>query len=333
MMDFPIAQYSLDESGRFKIKNYNWAKPFSNFFPGIAGKWGIPMWVFYVSRGQGLCSIGVHDKNHAIMEFLSFNKALQVVGKQGFRTFMRIDGGSVYEPFRKVDDSAIEQSMKVSSHELVIQERNHDLQLGTTIAYYPLVNMPLAGTIRQVRIANIGSRRCNVELIDGLPKILPYGVNFEHTKVIARHIEGMMGVYDVAGVPLYKLKQTPSDVEQIGEISGGNFYLSVRESGELLGGQTIVDPAVVFADAEAHDFPWGFERASVDDLLRIDQVRENRTPSALTALRLELSASETASFYSIVGYAQLEERLAELTKQVRQPAFQEEKRAENEQRN
>jgi hypothetical protein len=76
----------MDENGRFSIKNYNWAKPFSNFFPGIAGKWGIPMWIYYVSRGQGICSVGIHDKDHSIMEFLSFNKALQVVGKQGFRT-------------------------------------------------------------------------------------------------------------------------------------------------------------------------------------------------------------------------------------------------------
>ena len=50
-MSTPRPNYSLDEAGRFTVENYNWAKPFSNFFPGIAGAWGIPMWVFYVSRG------------------------------------------------------------------------------------------------------------------------------------------------------------------------------------------------------------------------------------------------------------------------------------------
>ena len=68
--------YKLMPDGKFVIEDYNWKTPFSNFFPGIAGKFGIPMWVYYVSRGQGLCSVGVGDKNHQIMEFLSSNKAL-----------------------------------------------------------------------------------------------------------------------------------------------------------------------------------------------------------------------------------------------------------------
>ena len=58
-MSTPRPNYSLDEVGRFTVENYNWAKPFSNFFPGIAGAWGIPMWVFYVSRGLG----NLRDRN------------------------------------------------------------------------------------------------------------------------------------------------------------------------------------------------------------------------------------------------------------------------------
>ena len=76
-MAAPPVKYYLDSQNRFVVENYNWAKPFSNFFPGIAGKWGIPMWVYYVSKAQAICSVGVHDKDHAILEFMSFNKALQ----------------------------------------------------------------------------------------------------------------------------------------------------------------------------------------------------------------------------------------------------------------
>ena len=43
-------KYCLDEGNRFVIENYNWAKPFSNFFHGIGGKWGIPIWAFYVNQ-------------------------------------------------------------------------------------------------------------------------------------------------------------------------------------------------------------------------------------------------------------------------------------------
>ena len=51
------AKYSLHKNGNFIIEDYNNTKAFSNFFPGIAGIWGIPMWVFYVNRGQCISSL------------------------------------------------------------------------------------------------------------------------------------------------------------------------------------------------------------------------------------------------------------------------------------
>ena len=80
----PRVRYRLDQNYRFVVENYNWAKPFSNFFPGIGGKWGIPLWVFYVNRNQCLSSMGVKDKDDAIVEFYSFNKALQLIDRHGF---------------------------------------------------------------------------------------------------------------------------------------------------------------------------------------------------------------------------------------------------------
>ncbi|MCM8779982.1 MAG: hypothetical protein NC914_02400, partial [Candidatus Omnitrophica bacterium] len=97
-------KYYLNEKEReFVIENYNFAKPFSNFLPGIAGLWGIPMWVFYVNRGQGIISCGTQDKDHSIMEFLPANKAYQLCSTHGFRTFIKIkkDKGYIYyEPFQ-----------------------------------------------------------------------------------------------------------------------------------------------------------------------------------------------------------------------------------------
>ncbi len=86
-------KYYLGLKGEFVIENYNTAKPFANFFPGIAGKYGIPMWVFYVNRGQAISSFGTKDKDHAILEFLPANKAWQLTSLHGFRTFIKLDIG------------------------------------------------------------------------------------------------------------------------------------------------------------------------------------------------------------------------------------------------
>lgn len=329
-MPTPQSSYELDDAGRFTVTHYNWSKPFSNFLPGIAGKWGIPLWLFYVNRGQAVCSLGVHDKDHAILEFLSFNKALQVVGQQGFRSFIRLDGGPVYEPFHKLEDDSIEQTLTVTSHEIGIREHHPGLDLQITVSYFPLTNLPLAGLVRRVTIANMSAAVRELELIDGLPKILPYGVTFEHVKVIARHIEGMMGAFEVAGVPLYRLKQTPGDVEQVGQITGGNFYLSVDERGEMLGEQTLVDPFVVFGEQEAHEYPWQFAHEPLEELLRAEQVRENRTPSALVALRRTLPAGDSLTLHSIVGFAPTDAALAEFAERAADLDFFDRQRTENE---
>ncbi|MCF7917048.1 MAG: hypothetical protein K9L61_04650, partial [Candidatus Omnitrophica bacterium] len=68
-----MSNYSLEKNGSFVIKDYNQASPFSNFLPGIAGTWGIPLWVFYVNRGQAISSFGLRDKDGAIQEFFPAN--------------------------------------------------------------------------------------------------------------------------------------------------------------------------------------------------------------------------------------------------------------------
>jgi len=199
--------YSITDDSKFVIENYNWENSFSNFFPGIAGKLGIPMWVFYVSRAQAVCSAGVRDKNNQIMEFLSFNRALQMVGSHGFRTFIKTGNNKIYEPFKKTRNKKVFQKMTVSSHELEISDRNEDLGIETKVLYYPIVNEDFPALVRILRIKNTGKRRQSFELIDGLPRILPHGVDQSILHTTQRHIEGMIGVFFKDGVPLFRLKQ------------------------------------------------------------------------------------------------------------------------------
>src|SRR5512147_2896595 len=92
----------LDPQNRFLIPNFQKRKPFASFLPGIAGPLGIPMWVFYVNRGQAVTSFGIEDKNHPILEYQPANKAYQTTSLTGFRTFIKTHRGEevgFYEPF------------------------------------------------------------------------------------------------------------------------------------------------------------------------------------------------------------------------------------------
>ena len=49
--------------GREKLimKDYGRKSTFASFLPGIAGIQGIPIWCYYVNRGQGVVSFGVES--------------------------------------------------------------------------------------------------------------------------------------------------------------------------------------------------------------------------------------------------------------------------------
>jgi len=329
-MDKQRVQDFLDQRYRFVVEDYNWTKPFSNFFHGIGGKWGIPMWAFYINRAQCISSMGLKDKDNAIVEFQSFNKALQSVDRLGFRTFLKTGDGFLYEPFQKSTDKKIRQIMIVSSAELEIDDLNPKLGLETNVLYFPLVNEHMAALVRCLKIKNLQTDLIMVEILDGLPIMLPYGLNQNLIKFIPWHIEGMMEVNHLAGVPVYRLKQTPEDVYEIGEICGGNFYLSFLEgSKKILYEHFIVDPYLVFGESEAYDYPWQFEDFPVEKLLSMEQVKENKTPCAFTALSVEIPASGEVVLFSVIGHTPNEDKLCALLDVIGKNDFFSVKRQEN----
>jgi len=319
----------LTPDGTFVVENYNWQRPFSNFFHGIAGKFGIPCWAYYVSRGQAVCSMGVADKNHQIMEFLSFNKAQEVVGLQGFRTFVKVNG-SVYEPFRKVREDSIVQRMEVTPEELRLVETNEALGLRFFVTFYPLTGTPFPGLVRKLEVENAGGSQIEFDLLDGLPRIFPYGVDIHCVQVIPRHVEGMMEVVSVDGIPVYRLKQIPADVEKIGGIEGGNFYMSFEAAaGRASHGGYFVDPYPVFLEQAIYDQPWGLESGTLQEMLAAPQVRRNRTPCAMTGQAVAIEAGEKYTLYSVVGFAPTDEKIGIASRLVSSAGFLERKREDN----
>ncbi|MDP8292926.1 MAG: hypothetical protein P9M04_03850, partial [Candidatus Orphnella occulta] len=136
--------YYLNKDGEFVIDNYNLAKPFSSFFPGIAGIWGVPIWAFYVNRGQAIASFGIKDKDSPIMEFQPANKSYYLTPLIGFRTFIKLKsskGPIFYDAFstsQHSPDCHIENSMIIRPDGLGLKEINHTLGLAVEIDYFSI---------------------------------------------------------------------------------------------------------------------------------------------------------------------------------------------------
>ena len=191
-------RYQMAANGDFVIDNYNEAAPFASFLPGIAGVWGVPLWTFYANRGQCLASFGVLDKDGAIMEFQPANKAYRLTALHGFRTFIKVDG-KYWEPF--AEGSAIPARMMITAHDLRLEQRNSSLGLSVGVEYFTLPKEGIPALVRVVRISNDSRKMKSIEVLDGMPCILPCGVDNGVLKTMSNVIQAWLMAEPVGAEP------------------------------------------------------------------------------------------------------------------------------------
>ncbi|MGE5307811.1 MAG: hypothetical protein ACM3OC_01845, partial [Deltaproteobacteria bacterium] len=329
-------QYLLNKEGDFVITDYNYSKPLANFFPGIAGKYGIPMWVFYVNRGQAVCSFGTDGKDGAILEFHAANKAWQTASLLGFRTFIkgRRNGKEFfYEPFHNGLANRpyrIQNSLSMSCCDLSLRESNASLGLEVNVNYFSIPQDSFAALARIVRIKNTGRQKLRLELLDGLPQIVPYAENNWCLKEMSRTIEAWMRVENLEnGIPVYKLAVDPGDRPQVVHIEKGNFYLGFTQEGKksrVL--KPIVDPDCIFGQITDFSAPRNFLSASWPKYTQSQQTG-SRTPCGFLDLSIVLEPGEEKAINTVVGTVRKMELLPEIASRILQPAYLKDKAQEN----
>lgn len=304
----------FDELNRFVIEEYAAQRPFSSFLPGIAGPRGIPMWALYVNRGQAIASFGVESKDAPVMEFQPANKAYQTTPYTGFRTFVKIQARGetrFYEPFSVLAPAASpdspgerRQQMAIGSNELELQETSPEHGLQVRVVYFVLPGEPFAGLVRQVTLTNLGTEAVELEVLDGLPVVIPYGLNNWLLKELGRTVEAWMGVYNLEqGVPFYRLRASVADTAEVTETQAGFFSLGVSQPETVARLGPVVDPALVFEFNTALSYPEGFLKHPVRELVRRSQVTTGKTPCAMWAAAGRLAPGESMELATVVGYA------------------------------
>ena len=301
---------------RTDMKDYGRKSVFSGFLPGIAGKCGIPMWCFYVNRGQGVVSFGVEDKEHAIMEFYPAHVAYQNVKRTGFRTFIKKDG-KYYEPF-SVEE--LSQEMEIGRNHMQILEENPDSGLQTQVTYYVLPEEPVAALVREVTITNRTEKTCRLEVIDGMPAVIPYGVSMGNMKNMTQTAKAWMQAVTLGEhTELYRVRASMEDSADVREVPGANFALAVAEDGKAF--SRIVDPEVIFSYDTSLGNPEGFRRQSLEQLLTCRQNRTNIVPCAFFAADREIGPGENIRLYELYGQTGTTEKLQDFLQKKPDGAF------------
>jgi len=312
--------YRLINDGTFEIVNFNQEKVFSNFFPGVAGLYGIPMWVFFINRGQGISSFGIESKDKSILEFQPANRAYRLTSLQGFRTFLKVgtqNNAKYYEPFANpvVSPYKITQRMLIQSHDLTLEEVNATLGVKTTINYFTMPEEPYAALVRRVSFENISKKDLKIECIDGLPALNPYGLKDWLGKHISRTVEAWVAVHNVSKkAPFFQLKVEVADTPQVTHIHEGNFYFAFDgKTKKLL--HPIVESAVVFGQASDFVVPENFIQ-NKKFTVPSKQQTTNRTPSAFVTQQFDLKKGKMHQIVALAGYAHDIKELNDVVKNV-----------------
>lgn len=310
-------KYFISKDSEFVIENYNSSPTFASFLPGIAGAWGIPMWAFYANRGQCVTSFGIHDKDGALMEFQAANKAYRSVATNGFRTFIKV-AGKIYEPFLEVSSNV--QDMKIKHESLEISEANEHLGLEVTVKYFTLPGETFPALVRVLKIRNTSSKK-TLEIIDGMPAIIPVGFANILLKNISQTIEAWSIVENLEnGIPFYKLKVSPADGSETIFIKEGNFMISNSYiKGKVSETEAIVDPKLVFGEVSGLEFPGNF--AEKNFKVPADQIKEGFIPSAFSYKKVVLEKNADIEIISVFGRIDSVEELNRISDHIKNRSY------------
>ncbi len=306
----------------FHISDYGKKPTFASFLPGISGIRGIPIWCYYVNRGQGVVSFGVENKDRAIMQFYPAHTAYQNVKVTGFRTFIKKDG--VYaECFANEN---VPHTMDIFKNSLELCEDNRALGLKSEVSYFTLPEERLGALVRTVTITNTSDKAAEVEVLDGMPAVIPVGVMLGYCHDIMQTAKAWMQAERTAeDVAYYRVRASIEDCASVQKVEGGNFSYAVMDDGTVL--RTVVDPEAVFDYDTSLVRPVNFEENGLDDVLNHAEVTQNIVPCSFYGCKKTLAPQESITIYEMIGQADNQEILSAFLKEPKDVAYFEAKKA------
>lgn len=350
------ADANFDEANRFIMRDYDTKKPMSDFLNGLGGFWGVPMWAFFVNRGQAIASFGLKNKDGGIQKFLTAEKAYQQTQFTGFRTFVKgkrskkSNSEFRHMPFFPQNPSktaTVQRNLYIGENEIEIEERDKENDLQTNVVYFTVPNEDFAALVRKTTFTNTDAKyNLELEILDGLEHLEPFGLNNFGLDSMGRTSEAWMRVYNVGNAkdggvtvmePFYHVTQSTEDTAQVHIVTQGNFAVSFIDGGELDQATGlyptlpfIVDPAVVFGFDTSLVEPVKFfadNSPALSQFMLSAQGTTARTPCAFTGATATLKPGTSVSVVSVYGKAEsLASFVGTISPKVRTPGYVAKKR-------
>jgi hypothetical protein len=283
----------------FTQEKFNIQKPFSSFLSGIAGEKGIPMWAYYVNRGQLFSGFGLFHKNNAIMEFFPANQAYENVNQLGFKTFLKHQD-IIFECFQV--EHAHNQSMTIDMHEVKIKEFVEVLNLTIEITYFTLPHEQIPGLVRRVDITYLDKKPKEIEIVDGLTHILPANLDAGLLKNMSNTLRSWFRSYIKNDTVHYHLSASIGDSAKVELVKDVNTYQTFGLDQKTY----ITDLRLIYGYDTSFQKPLGLiDGIQLDNQHSVNQVQAAMTYSvikkSLTFVSLYSSVKEERLYHDIAS--------------------------------
>ncbi|WP_299439045.1 hypothetical protein [uncultured Aquimarina sp.] len=215
----------IDNETFYMISNSDVMRPFFMSIVSDSNHW------MFISSNGGL-SAGRKDSNNAIFPYYTDDKITESYDNTGSKSIFRIKQEGkllIWEPFSERYSGTYQYSRNIYKNaygnKILFEEINHDAGLTYT---YMWSSSNEYGFVRKSTLINNSNKSVNVEILDGLQNILPYGVNTDLQAIRSNLVDAYKRsqLEEVSGLGMYALSAIIVDRAEPSEALKANIVWS-----------------------------------------------------------------------------------------------------------
>ena len=216
---------SFDGEDFFKINNNDAIRP---FFMSIVSSSN--HWMFIASNG-GLTA-GRKNADHSLFPYYTDDKITESAEQTGSKTIIRYNSKEkkgIWEPFSIRNFNTFKTTRNlyknIYGHKILFEEINHELQI---IFRYKWCSSEVFGFVRYAEIINNSSIDYELEIVDGIQNILPFGVPSDLQNSSSNLVDAYKRceLHHPSGLGIYSLSAIIADKAEPSEALKANIIWS-----------------------------------------------------------------------------------------------------------
>jgi hypothetical protein len=225
-------------------------------------------WMFLSSNGA--LTAGRKDRDNGLFPYTTVDKIHDSKNITGSRSYLFIEKNgkiSLWEPFTDVSAKTYQITRNlyksIYGNKVIFEEVNLDLGIKFQYGWY---NSEEFGFIKKSKVTNLTDEPINIEVLDGIKNILPFGIDNEFQTAYSNLLDAykksellensQLGIFSLSSIPVDRPEPSESlkatTVWSCGQKQGAKILLSEKQVGKFTKGLTIENETDVRAHRGAY---------------------------------------------------------------------------------